>query len=89
MSKNEVKDPQNLDLILKVNGKLKQQSNTRYMIFSIERIIEYISKIMTLKRGDLILTGTPEGVGEIFEGDVIEANLGNICSLKVDVKREL
>jgi len=58
------------------------------MIFSIERIIEFISEVMTLKRGDLILTGTPEGVGEIVEGDVIEANLGTICSLKVDVKKE-
>jgi 2-keto-4-pentenoate hydratase/2-oxohepta-3-ene-1,7-dioic acid hydratase in catechol pathway len=58
------------------------------MIFSIERIIEFISKIMTLKRGDLILTGTPEGVGEITEGDIVEANLEDICFLKVDVKRE-
>ena len=58
------------------------------MIYSVERIIEFISEIMTLKRGDLILTGTPEGVGEIFEGNVIEANLGNICFLKVDVKNQ-
>ena len=58
------------------------------MIYSIERIIEFVSKIMTLKRGDLILTGTPEGVGEIFDDDIIEAHLGNICSLKVDVERE-
>ena len=86
--KKEVPNPHNLDLTLKVNRELKQQSNTRYMIFSIERIIEFISKIMTLKRGDLILTGTPEGVGEITEGDIIEANLGDICLLKVDVKRD-
>ena len=86
--KEEISNPHNLDLILKLNGDLKQQSNTKYMIFSIERIIEFISKIMTLKRGDLILTGTPEGVGEITEGDIIEANLGDICFLKVDVKRE-
>jgi len=86
--KKEISNP--LDLELKVNGviKIKQQSNTRYMIFSIERIIEFISEVMTLRRGDLILTGTPEGVGEIVEGDVIEANLGTICSLKVDVKKE-
>ena len=71
-----------------LNGELKQKSNTKYMIFSIERIIEFISNIMTLKTGDLILTGTPEGVGELVEGDVIEANLGNICSLNIDVKRE-
>ena len=84
--KKEISNP--LDLELKVNGVIKQRSNTKFMIFSIERIIEFISEVMTLKRGDLILTGTPEGVGEIVEGDVIEANLGTICSLKVDVKKE-
>jgi 2-keto-4-pentenoate hydratase/2-oxohepta-3-ene-1,7-dioic acid hydratase in catechol pathway len=84
--KDEISNPHNLDLKLKVNGKLKQSSNTKYMIYSIERIIEFISNIMTLKLGDLILTGTPEGVGEIFEGDIIEAYLGDFCSLKVDVR---
>ena len=44
---------------------------------------------MTLKKGDLILTGTPEGVDEIGEGDVLEARLGNICTLKVDVKKQI
>lgn len=86
--KEEISNPLDLDLELTVNGVIKQRSNTKFMIFSIERIIEFISEVMTLKRGDLILTGTPEGVGEIVEGDVIEANLGTICSLKVDVKKE-
>jgi 2-keto-4-pentenoate hydratase/2-oxohepta-3-ene-1,7-dioic acid hydratase in catechol pathway len=86
--KQKIPNPLDLSLELKVNGIIKQQSSTKYMIFSIERIIEYISQIMTLKKGDLILTGTPEGVGEINEGDIIEANLGNICYLKVDVKKE-
>jgi len=86
--KKDVPDPSNLDLTLKVNDKIKQQSNTKFMIFSIERIIEFISNVMTLKKGDLILTGTPEGVGEIVKGDIIEADLGDICSLKVDVKKE-
>ena len=56
------------------------------MIFSVQEIIEFISKIMTLEPGDLILTGTPEGVGEIFSGDVLEADLGDICYLKVTVE---
>ena len=86
--KKEIPNPHDLDLELKINGKLKQRSNTKYMIFSVEKIIEFISKIMTLKKGDLILTGTPEGVGELFENDVIEAKLGELCYLKVDVKRE-
>jgi len=86
--KNEVVNPHNLDLELRVNGILKQHSNTKYMIYSIEKMIEFISRIMTLKKGDLILTGTPEGVGELFENDVINAKLGNICSLTVNVKKE-
>ena len=86
--RNEISNPHNLNLELKINGNLKQESNTKNMIFSVEKIIEFISKIMTLKKGDLILTGTPEGVGELFENDVIEAKLGKFCYLKVDVKKE-
>lgn len=86
--KNKIPDPLKLDIKLKVNGRLKQESNTKNMIYSIEQIIIFISKIMTLKKGDLILTGTPEGVGEIFENDVIEASLENYCTLKVNVKKE-
>ena len=83
--KDKVTDPQNLDIVLTVNGEIKQSSNTKYMMFTIEEIIEYISNIMTLEPGDLIMTGTPEGVGEILSGDVLEAKLGDICSLKVFV----
>jgi len=63
--KENISTPNNLDLSLKINGEVKQSSNTKNMIFSVERIIEFISEIMTLEQGDLILTGTPEGVGEI------------------------
>ncbi|OGS41030.1 MAG: acylpyruvase [Euryarchaeota archaeon RBG_13_31_8] len=84
--KEKIKDPNNLDLLLKVNGEIKQNSNTKYMIYSVEKIIEFISSIMTLEDGDLILTGTPEGVGEITKGDILEANLGTFCFLKVDVR---
>ena len=85
--KENVSNPNNLDLSLKINGKVTQSSNTKNMIYSVERIIEFISEVMTLERGDLILTGTPEGVGEIAEGDTIEAKLGDICSLRVNVGR--
>jgi len=84
--KNEVSDPNDLDLELKVNGVIRQRSNTRNMVFSVEEILEFISNIMTLEPGDLIMTGTPEGVGEIIKNDIIEAELGNICYLRVDVK---
>ena len=83
---DKIPDPNNLDLSLKVNGEIKQKSNTKYMIYSVERIIEFISETMTLEKGDLIMTGTPEGVGEIAAGDKLEAKLGDFCSLKVDVR---
>jgi 2-keto-4-pentenoate hydratase/2-oxohepta-3-ene-1,7-dioic acid hydratase in catechol pathway len=86
--KIKVTNPQNLDLELKINGTIKQKANTNQMIYSIERIISFISKIMTLECGDLILTGTPDGVGEIKEGDVLEARLGSLCLLTVNVKYE-
>jgi len=85
--KNNFSDPNNVEISLKVNGILKQKSNTKNMIYSVERIIEFISKIMTLEKGDLILTGTPEGVGELIEGDFIEAKLNNLISLNINVKR--
>jgi 2-keto-4-pentenoate hydratase/2-oxohepta-3-ene-1,7-dioic acid hydratase in catechol pathway len=84
--KGKVSNSNNLNITLKVNGKIKQNSNTKNMIYSVERIIKFISDIMTLEKGDLIITGTPEGVGEIVKGDVLEAELGNLCYLKVNVK---
>ena len=86
--RDELLDPNNLDLVLTVNGEVRQRSNTRYLVYSVERIIEFVSGVMTLKRGDLLLTGTPEGVGEIVEGDVLEAQLGDRCFLRVDVQKE-
>ncbi|RLF25821.1 MAG: acylpyruvase, partial [Thermoplasmata archaeon] len=86
--KKDVENPRNLDLLLKVNGKLRQSSNTRYMVYPVEEIIAFVSSIMTLEPGDLILTGTPDGIGAIENGDVVEAKLGNFCSLKLDVVSE-
>ncbi|OJW02625.1 MAG: hypothetical protein BGO52_02390 [Sphingobacteriales bacterium 44-61] len=59
---DEIKDPQNLDLSCRLNGEIRQSSNTADMIFSVAEIVSYLSKFMTLLPGDLILTGTPEGV---------------------------
>ncbi len=86
--KEKVPSPQNLDLMLKINGIVRQNANTNQMVYSLERIISFISEIMTLERGDLILTGTPEGVSEIKKGDILEARLGSLCSLTVDVQQE-
>jgi acylpyruvate hydrolase len=65
----------NLEIRCLVNGKVRQQTTTDKMIFSVPKIISYISTIVTLERGDLIYTGTPEGVGPVNDGDIIEAEL--------------
>ncbi|KAI0726676.1 hypothetical protein C8Q72DRAFT_801264 [Fomitopsis betulina] len=67
--KAAVSDPNNLQLTLKVNGVTKQDGNTNQMIFKIPRMVEHISSIMTLEAGDLVLTGTPSGVGALAPGD--------------------
>jgi 2-keto-4-pentenoate hydratase/2-oxohepta-3-ene-1,7-dioic acid hydratase in catechol pathway len=86
--KEKIPDPQHLDLELAINSVIKQKANTSQMIYSLERIVSFISTIMTLEPGDLILTGTPEGVGEIKIGDILQARLGSLCSLTVDVQKE-
>lgn len=67
----------NVDLWLRVNGTLRQHGNTGDMIMGIPALIEYISSIMRLERGDLILTGTPKGVGPIAVGDEVTAGIGH------------
>ena len=84
--KEKIPNPQNLEICLKVNNKIRQKSNTKYMIYTIPDIIEFVSSIMTLEPGDLIMTGTPEGVSEIKRGDMIQANLDNFCFINIDVK---
>lgn len=84
----KISDPHSLTLTLKVNGTTRQHGSTKQLLFSIPQIISYISDIMTLEKGDLILTGTPEGVGEIKDGDSIEASLEDLCYLKHEVLRK-
>lgn len=62
VTKDDIQDPNNLQLTTKMNGEVRQNSNTKDMIFSCEQLISYISEHMTLMPGDIILTGTPEGV---------------------------
>ena len=83
-----IPDPMNLDLTLHINGQLRQQANTSLLLYSLDRIVSFISEIMTLRTGDLIMTGTPQGVGEIKEGDLLEARLEDYCSLRVDVRNK-
>jgi acylpyruvate hydrolase len=72
-----IKDMNNLDFRLEINNKVVQQSNTSDMIFSINEIIEYVSRYFTLKTGDLIFTGTPSGVGQLKRNDNLVAYLGD------------
>ena len=74
-------DPNSASIVLRQNGEIRQQSNTSDMIFSIEEIIEFVSGIMTLFPGDVIITGTPEGVGPMKAGDSIEIEIGGIGKL--------
>ncbi|MFX0051401.1 MAG: fumarylacetoacetate hydrolase family protein [Candidatus Hodarchaeota archaeon] len=82
---DEITNPQNLDLELKLNGVTKQRGNTKDMIFKIDQIINYCSSIVTLEPGDIIATGTPDGVGPFKKGDRIEATIESIGTLKLGV----
>lgn len=78
----DVPDPMNLTLRTLVNGKVTQQGNTADMVFSIPTLIEYLSSFMTLHPGDLILTGTPEGLADVKAGDVVVTEIDAIGSLQ-------
>lgn len=75
-------DPMSLNIKAKLNGQVKQDSNTKNMIFDVYKLVEFISGIMTLETGDIIATGTPPGVGPMKKGDVIEIELEKIGTLK-------
>ena len=86
---DEIKDPNNLDLWLKLNGEVMQKSNTSDFIFNIQSVVSYISQFMTLLPGDIISTGTPFGVGMgltppryLKEGDVVELGIEGLGTSK-------
>jgi 5-oxopent-3-ene-1,2,5-tricarboxylate decarboxylase/2-hydroxyhepta-2,4-diene-1,7-dioate isomerase len=78
----DVGDPMNLQLRTLVNGKVTQEGNTRDMIFDIPALIVYLSEFMTLSPGDVILTGTPEGLANVVAGDQVITEIEGIGSLK-------
>ena len=86
---DEIEDPQSLRLSLRVNGVVKQDGNTRDMIYTVDAVIEWVSKGMTLLAGAIIATGTPDGVGFartppefLKSGDVMEAEVERIGTLR-------
>ncbi|MFX1281363.1 MAG: fumarylacetoacetate hydrolase family protein [Promethearchaeota archaeon] len=78
---DEIEDPHNLDIELKVNGEVKQSSNTKHLLFKIPEIFEYITQLFTMEPGDIVATGTPAGIGPVVPGDKIEATIEKIGSL--------
>lgn len=85
---DEIQPPVHLDIELSVNGQIRQKSNTSNMIFDIPTIIEFITQYITLEPGDVIATGTPEGVGPIKDGDTITGKIEKIGEL-VNTVREI
>ncbi|OHD68536.1 MAG: hypothetical protein A2W19_12140 [Spirochaetes bacterium RBG_16_49_21] len=75
-------DPKNLAIVTRVNGGVKQNSNTKNMIFDVYELVSFISGIMTLLPGDVIITGTPPGVGALEVGDTVEVEIEGIGVLK-------
>ena len=93
VTKDEIENPHNLNLSLKVNGVEKQNSNTKFLLFTINDLIEDLSIVFTLEPGDIIATGTPAGVGAgrspqewLYDGDVVEATVEGIGTIVNTVK---
>jgi 2-keto-4-pentenoate hydratase/2-oxohepta-3-ene-1,7-dioic acid hydratase in catechol pathway len=78
-------DPQALSIACRVNGDLRQSAPTRDMIFPVAKVIAYVSQVMTLEPGDLLVTGTPEGVGPLRDGDALEIEIPGIGTLRARV----
>lgn len=74
-------DPSDLKIETKVNGQVRQSSRTSDMIFSVPRVVSFISQVMTLEPGDVLITGTPAGVGPLENGDTVEVTIEGIGTL--------
>jgi 2-keto-4-pentenoate hydratase/2-oxohepta-3-ene-1,7-dioic acid hydratase in catechol pathway len=79
-------DPQALDIECRVSGELRQQGSTGDMIFSVAQVLVHVSRVMTLEPGDLILTGTPEGVGPLTPGDTLTISISQVGTLDCRVE---
>mgnify|MGYP005858740443 CR=1 FL=1 len=95
VTRDEVPDPQTLDVRLWLNGQLMQNSNTKHLIFNVPFLVHHISKTMTLEPGDIVATGTPDGVGFarkppvlLKEGDVVRIEIGNLGVLENPVVQD-
>ena len=83
---DELPEPDSVDFTLKVNGAVRQQSNTRHLIFKTRKLIAWASNWYTLYPGDVLMTGTPEGVGPVAPGDVMECEMQYVGAMRVAVR---
>jgi len=83
---SNISNPQDLEIKLTVNGTVRQHSNTKKMIYTIDVLISYLSSVFTLEEGDIIYTGTPEGVAQVLPGDVLQAEIPGIGTLQHTVR---
>ena len=86
VTSDELSDPSGLDLSISVNNELRQKANTHDLILGVPELIEFASSFYTLLPGDVLLTGTPEGVGPIQPGDVMRARIESIGEMVVQVR---
>jgi 2-keto-4-pentenoate hydratase/2-oxohepta-3-ene-1,7-dioic acid hydratase in catechol pathway len=82
---DEIGDPNDLALEIKVNGEVRQSSSTRYLIFNVQRLIAYASRFYTLEPGDVIMTGTPEGVSQVYPGDLMQAEIQDVGRMEIRI----
>jgi 2-keto-4-pentenoate hydratase/2-oxohepta-3-ene-1,7-dioic acid hydratase in catechol pathway len=75
-------DHRNLEISTRLNGEVKQKSNTADLVFSVTTLVSYISQAITLRPGDVIITGTPQGIGPMLPGDVVEIEIEGIGILR-------
>jgi 2-keto-4-pentenoate hydratase/2-oxohepta-3-ene-1,7-dioic acid hydratase in catechol pathway len=82
---DEIADPNSLDLSITVNGETRQNSNTKYLVYDVQRLVEFGSSMYTLHPGDIIMTGTPAGVGPVQPGDVLHAYVQGVGEADVRI----
>lgn len=94
VTKDEIPDPYNLNIELRVNGEIRQRSNTRNLVFNVHHLVSFLSGIMTLEPGDVVCTGTPGGVGAamdppvfLTDGDVVSIQIDGIGTLENKVRK--
>lgn len=75
IAKSAIPNPHSVEIYLTVNNEVRQADSTELMLFQIPRILSDISKVMTLEKGDIVITGTPKGVGPVVPGDVMRAGI--------------